>query len=161
MTSEFSSRAAKTNWSTSKSMSGMSREVVAGKSSPPRTAKSKDAEELPKSELIARCQEIAAVFRRVTGMLAENNLGTFGQMITGAVRLLETDPAALIQARKNARFILIDEFQDSNVAQIRLAKLLGGEAQMSSLLAIPIRPSIASVAQPLAHSSISSDISRE
>ena len=104
-------------------------QVVAGKISPPRTAKSKDAEELPMSELIARCQEIAAVFRRVTGMLTENNLGTFGQMITGAVRLLETDPAALARARKNARFILIDEFQDSNVAQIRLAKLLGGEEQ--------------------------------
>ncbi len=104
-------------------------QVVAGKISPPRTAKSKDAEELPMPELIARCQEIAAVFRQVTGMLAENNLGTFGQMITGAVRLLETDPAALARARKHARFILIDEFQDSNVAQIRLAKLLGGEEQ--------------------------------
>ena len=33
----------------------------------------------------------------------------------------------LQRARKRARFILIDEFQDSNVAQIRLAKLLGGE----------------------------------
>jgi DNA helicase II / ATP-dependent DNA helicase PcrA len=104
-------------------------QVVAGKIPPPRTARSKDAEELPISDLIARCQEIAAVFRRVTGMLAENNLGTFGQMITGAVRLLEADPAALAQARKNARFILIDEFQDSNVAQIRLAKLLAGEEQ--------------------------------
>lgn len=104
-------------------------QVVAGKIPPPRTARSKDAEELPMSELVARCQEIAAVFRRVTSMLLEDNLGTFGQMITGAVHLLETDAAALARARKNARFILIDEFQDSNVAQIRLAKLLAGEEQ--------------------------------
>jgi ATP-dependent DNA helicase UvrD/PcrA len=104
-------------------------QVVAGKIPPPRTARSKDAEELPMSELIARCQEIAAVFRRVTSMLSEDNLGTFGQMITGAVRLLEIDSTALAQARKKARFILIDEFQDSNVAQIRLAKLLAGEEQ--------------------------------
>ncbi len=101
-------------------------QVVAGKVPPPRTARSKDAEELPMSELVARCQEIAAVFRRVSNMLSEDNLGTFGQMITGAVRLLESDSAALAEARKNARFILIDEFQDSNVAQIRLAKLLAG-----------------------------------
>src|SRR5579883_1693297 len=104
-------------------------DVAAGKVPPPRTARSKDADELPIPELIVRCQEIAAVFRRVHGMLQEHNLGTFGQMISGAVHLLENDPAALAEARKHARFILIDEFQDSNVAQIRLAKLLAGDEQ--------------------------------
>ena len=104
-------------------------QVVAGKILPPRTARSIDADELPMAELVARCGEIAAVYRRVNSMLIENNLGTFGQMITGAVRLLEADSAALEQAREKARFILIDEFQDSNVAQIRLAKLLAGEQQ--------------------------------
>ena len=125
----LSSRDVKTNWSMSMSTSMMSSRSLPARFRRRAPLKSKDVEELPMSELIARCQEIAAVFRRVTGMLAENNLGTFGQMITGAVRLLETDPAALARARKNARFILIDEFQDSNVAQIRLAKLLAGEEE--------------------------------
>jgi len=34
----------------------------------------------------------------------------------------------LERAQRRARFILIDEFQDSNVAQIKLASLLAGEA---------------------------------
>src|SRR5262249_60757519 len=33
------------------------------------------------------------------------------------------------QERKRARFVLIDEFQDSNVGQIELGKLLAGDEQ--------------------------------
>jgi len=48
-------------------------------------------------------------------------------MISQAVKLLESNWLALSEERSHARFILIDEFQDSNVAQIRLAKLLAGD----------------------------------
>ena len=36
-------------------------------------------------------------------------------------------PIHLERAREGARFVLIDEFQDSNVAQIELTRLLAGE----------------------------------
>ncbi len=102
-------------------------ELAAGRRSLPRVGKAD--EELPREEVIARCREIAAVFRTVERMLAQDGLGTFGHMILGAVELLRREPAVLAAERQRARFLLIDEFQDANVAQIELAALLAGEAQ--------------------------------
>ncbi|HWR17543.1 MAG TPA: ATP-dependent DNA helicase [Terriglobales bacterium] len=104
-------------------------ELKEGRHPLPRVLKSSDAELLKPEEVIARCEEISAVFARVWQMLAEKNLGTYGNMISRAVTLLEGNPQVLKEEQERARFILIDEFQDSNVAQIRLAKLLAGDAQ--------------------------------
>jgi DNA helicase II / ATP-dependent DNA helicase PcrA len=95
----------------------------------PRVSRSKESSELSRPEKLARCQEIARVYRKVEQMLAEKNLGTFGDMIVNAVRLLRDDGAVLRRQRAEARFILIDEFQDSNRAQIELAALLAGPEQ--------------------------------
>src|SRR5438552_11532569 len=62
-------------------------------------------------------------------MLAIKNMGTYGDMIMCALELLQQDHALLERERKRARFILIDEFQDANVAQIELAALLAGAEQ--------------------------------
>jgi DNA helicase-2/ATP-dependent DNA helicase PcrA len=48
-------------------------------------------------------------------------------MITRALQLLETDPEILQQEQARARFILADEFQDVNFAQIRVLTLLAGK----------------------------------
>ena len=104
-------------------------ELKTGKHPLPRVLMTKDAEKLQPEEVIARCEEIATVFGHIEQLLLEKNLGTFGHQISGAVDLLSNDPGALAEARKKARFILIDEFQDSNVAQIKLAKLLAGDEQ--------------------------------
>ena len=93
----------------------------------PRVAKSKDASAMADAEVLERCREIARVYRYTEDLLQREGLGTFGHLITRAVALLAGDAEALTRARKRARFLLVDEFQDSNVAQIRLAKLLGGD----------------------------------
>ena len=95
----------------------------------PRVSRSKESAALSRQEKLARCQEIARVYHKVEEMLAEKNLGTFGDMIVDAVRLLREDAAVLHRQRAGARFILIDEFQDSNRAQIELAALLAGTEQ--------------------------------
>jgi superfamily I DNA/RNA helicase/RecB family exonuclease len=95
----------------------------------PRVLRAKDAALLKPEEVIARCEEIARVFTNVNELLAAKNLGTFGHQISRAVRLLSSDPATLAEEQRSASFILIDEFQDSNVAQIRLAHLLAGTEQ--------------------------------
>ena len=77
--------------------------------------------------MLERCREIARVFRYVEDLLKQEGLGTFGHIITRAVDLLSRRQSVLQRAQKHARFILIDEFQDSNVAQIQLARLLGGD----------------------------------
>jgi ATP-dependent DNA helicase UvrD/PcrA len=95
----------------------------------PRVNHSKDAEAMPEEEVLGRCREIGRVFRYAEDMLAAENLGTYSHVITRAVALLRGDEHAehLQRARQGARFVLIDEFQDSNVGQIELTRLLAGE----------------------------------
>ena len=90
----------------------------------PRVAKSKNA--LADAEVLGRCREIARVFETMERWLGEENLGTFGHMITRAHALLQTDENVLAEARAGARFILADEFQDANFAQIRILSRLAG-----------------------------------
>lgn len=102
-------------------------QVERGEIALPRVAKSKDAEAMPREEVLGRCHEIARAFRYVEDLLKQEGLGTFGHIITRAVEVLSLRQSVLQDAQKRARFILIDEFQDSNVAQIQLARLLAGE----------------------------------
>lgn len=98
-----------------------------GEVSIPRVSKSKDADDLSDEEVIGRCQEIASVFATVERMLHEDNLGTFGHMITHAHAMLEGNPELLDTERRRTRFILADEFQDVNFAQVKILKQLAGQ----------------------------------
>jgi DNA helicase II / ATP-dependent DNA helicase PcrA len=90
----------------------------------PRVAKSKNV--LDDDEVLGRCREISRVFTAVERWLEEENLGTFSHMIVRAHALLESDEDALAAARSRARFILADEFQDANFAQIQILRRLAG-----------------------------------
>jgi len=90
----------------------------------PRVMRSKA--ELSEDEVLGRCREIARVFTTLEHWLEEENLGTFSHMITRAHVLLHTDESVLAEARRSARFILADEFQDANFAQIKILAWLAG-----------------------------------
>jgi superfamily I DNA/RNA helicase/RecB family exonuclease len=95
----------------------------------PRVVKSKNG--LADAEILGRCREIARVFTNMERWLKEENLGTFSHMITRAHALLNSDDNILTGARSHARFILADEFQDANFAQIKiLARLAGSEGNL-------------------------------
>jgi DNA helicase-2/ATP-dependent DNA helicase PcrA len=91
----------------------------------PRVAKSKNV--IDDAEVLGRCREIARVFTTMERWLREENLGTFSHMITRAHALLYSDEDVLTGARSRARFILADEFQDANFAQIKILARLAGE----------------------------------
>src|SRR6202171_579360 len=77
-------------------------------------------------ESVALQQELARAYRASEELLREKNRVSFGSLITGAVGLLERD-AQLREALQNKyRYILVDEFQDTNIAQLRLLELLAG-----------------------------------
>ncbi len=90
----------------------------------PRVTRSKQAENVSDEEVLARCREVASVFAAVERMLKEDNLGTFGHMITYAHDLLQQDSESL---QPRSRFILVDEFQDVNFAQVKVLQRLAGE----------------------------------
>ena len=99
-----------------------------GEAALPRVTRSKKQTELEDSEILERCQEIARVYATVENMLREKNLGTFGHMITKAYRLLKDDPKLLEEEQRRTRFLLVDEFQDANFAQVEILSLLAGPA---------------------------------
>ena len=92
----------------------------------PRVTSSKKQTEMEDAEILERCREIARVFATVDATLRDKNLGTFGHMITKAHDLLKNDAALLEEERLRSRFLLVDEFQDANFAQVEILSLLAG-----------------------------------
>ncbi|HXX20746.1 MAG TPA: ATP-dependent helicase, partial [Candidatus Acidoferrum sp.] len=78
-------------------------------------------------EAVARQEELARVYRVSERLLRERNLATFGAQLLQAVELLRADEALLGRMREQYRYILVDEFQDTNVAQLELLWLLAGD----------------------------------
>ncbi|HEX7959102.1 MAG TPA: ATP-dependent DNA helicase, partial [Terriglobales bacterium] len=102
-------------------------QVAEGSLPLPRVYKSKDADEIAPEEIIAKCKEIASVYSAVESMLEADALLTFGSLITATLKTFASDDKLLKRERAKSRFLLVDEFQDSNHAQIELARLLTGE----------------------------------
>ena len=100
--------------------------LVRGEFPVPRVSRSKDAGNLSDDEVVGRCREISRVYVVVEAMLREQNLGTFSHMITRAHELLQREPELAAKEQARARFILVDEFQDANFAQVKILQLLAG-----------------------------------
>ena len=86
-----------------------------------------DDERRIRDEEMAKIQEIARAYRASDLLLRERKLLTFGTQIMDAVRRLETDKALQETLRARYKYILVDEFQDTNIAQLELLWLLGGK----------------------------------
>ncbi len=79
-----------------------------------------------RAEEVALQQEIARAYRASEELLREKKRVSFGSLITGAVELLETNTEVRRTLQEQYRYILVDEFQDTNIAQLRLLELLAG-----------------------------------
>ncbi len=80
-----------------------------------------------RAEEIARQREIARAYRASDTLLRGEKRLTFGMQMLDAVRALDQNEALLAQMRERFRYILVDEFQDTNVAQLELLWRLAGE----------------------------------
>jgi DNA helicase II / ATP-dependent DNA helicase PcrA len=80
-------------------------------------------------EEVAKQEELARVYRVSERLLREQNLYTFGAQLLQAVQLLRTDSELLGRLRAQYRYILVDEFQDTNIAQLELLWLLAAEGR--------------------------------
>ena len=78
-------------------------------------------------EEVARQEELARVYRVSERLLRERNLYTFGAQLLQAVETLRSDAELLARMRDQYRYILVDEFQDTNIAQLELLWLLAGD----------------------------------
>jgi len=80
-----------------------------------------DEEKLDRAEAQA---ELAATYARYQEMMARNDKIDFGDQIVQALRLLRARPHVLNAYQRRFKYVLVDEFQDTNYAQFELVKML-------------------------------------
>ncbi len=71
--------------------------------------------------------EAAEVFRRYQEALRSQGAVDFNDLLLLAIQLFEAHPEVLHKVRQRARFIHVDEYQDTNPVQYRFTRLLAGE----------------------------------
>ncbi|MFL5576782.1 MAG: ATP-dependent helicase [Gemmatimonadaceae bacterium] len=69
---------------------------------------------------------VALVYKDLEPTLRQANAVTFDDLLVLPVQVLREHPPVLESYRQRFRFVLVDEYQDTNVAQYQLVKLLGG-----------------------------------
>jgi DNA helicase-2/ATP-dependent DNA helicase PcrA len=82
----------------------------------------------PDDEAVAeearRQGELARAYGRYQELLAANGFIDFGDQVNLALRLVRTSAAARLELQSRFRFVLVDEFQDTNRAQSELVSIL-------------------------------------
>lgn len=73
---------------------------------------------------IARIQELANAYDIYNKLLLENNYLDFGDLLVYLIKLFKDRPNILNYYRQQFKYIMVDEFQDTNLAQYELVKLL-------------------------------------
>ena len=75
-------------------------------------------------------EELAArVYHHYEELLSRSNAVDFDDLLLRAVQLLGEFPEVREEYHRRYEYLMIDEFQDTNIAQYRLAKLLAGPDQ--------------------------------
>jgi DNA helicase-2/ATP-dependent DNA helicase PcrA len=74
-----------------------------------------------------RDEVVARVYKRYQELLQSNNSVDFDDLLLWAVRLLEENPRLSEKYGRIFEHVLVDEFQDTNVAQYQLLRLLSSQ----------------------------------
>ncbi|HLO04770.1 MAG TPA: UvrD-helicase domain-containing protein [Symbiobacteriaceae bacterium] len=69
----------------------------------------------------------AEIWRRYEEKLRQNNLFDFDDLIGTFVRMLTDEPGIRADLQHRFRYIQVDEFQDTNIAQLQMVRQLAGE----------------------------------
>lgn len=73
---------------------------------------------------IARLEELARAYATYQAILLEHDAFDFGDLMLYTLKLLRTRPRIRDEIRKRFKFVLVDEFQDTNDAQYEIVKLI-------------------------------------
>lgn len=71
--------------------------------------------------------KIAKVYREYEAQLKANNALDFDDLLVKTVQLLQTQPDVCENYQERFRYIMVDEYQDTNTVQFKLVSLLAGK----------------------------------
>lgn len=86
-------------------------------------------------ELAVQQMEVAAAYLKYQELLAKEGLIDFGNQFYLSLQLLRQHPLVLKNYQKQFKYILVDEFQDTNFAQFQIVKLLAGSTKNITVVA--------------------------
>ncbi len=75
-----------------------------------------------------RIEEVATAYHAYQKLLLDNEYLDFGDLINYTIELFSKRPNILKQYQQQFKYVLVDEFQDTNFAQYQLIKMLTGNA---------------------------------
>ncbi|MFQ5771530.1 MAG: ATP-dependent helicase, partial [bacterium] len=87
------------------------------------------------AELACQQMELAQTFVKYQQQLTEHGKMDFGDQITHVLKLLREHPLASQQIQNRYKYILVDEFQDTNYAQFQMVQLLARNHQNITVVA--------------------------
>lgn len=88
-----------------------------------------DPQEYYLSSADANSERIAQLYKTFQEELRKNNAMDFDDLLLEAVRMLKVSPDVRAHYQRRFRYVLVDEYQDTNRPQYELMKLLAGEAK--------------------------------
>lgn len=86
--------------------------------------KLKTRDDSPEDDETERITEVARAYHVYQRLLLENSVLDFGDLINYCLKLFQQRPQILKKYREKFKYILVDEFQDTNWAQYELIKIL-------------------------------------
>ncbi len=86
--------------------------------------KLKTRDDMPEDDETERIKEVANAYQVYQRLLLENSSLDFGDLINYCLKLFQKRPLILKKYREKFKYILVDEFQDTNWAQYELIKIL-------------------------------------
>jgi DNA helicase II / ATP-dependent DNA helicase PcrA len=86
--------------------------------------KLKTRDDCPEDEETERIKEVANAYHVYQKLLLENGMLDFGDLINYCLKLFKKRPKILQEYRDKFKYILVDEFQDTNWAQYELIKTI-------------------------------------
>ena len=94
--------------------------------------------EQSKEEVIEldKWEELASAYKKYEELKVKEGVMDFGDLITEVLQLFRMRPNVLEKYKKLFKYVLVDEFQDTNVAQYELLKLLAQPSKKVNLTVV-------------------------
>ena len=92
-------------------------------------------EDKANEELAVQQMEVASAYQKFQELLAKEGLVDFGNQFYLSLQLLRQHPLILQKYQKQFKYILVDEFQDTNFAQFQMVRLLAGLSKNITVVA--------------------------